>query len=371
MIINRRTALGLISGIGGTAFAAGRGNAAEIPKKKLGVALVGLGSYSKGELAPALLKTKNATLTGIVTGSPEKIPKWQKEYAVPDANVYSYETFDKIAENKEIDIIYLVLPPGLHAEYCIRAAKAGKHVICEKPMAATAVECDAMIAAARDAGVSLHIGYRLHWDPHHQRMMEVAKMKELGELKSIETALAYHNSNPNPKNWKLSKKLGVAGELYNLGTYPLQAAIYISGENPIRLTAQSHNSRPEIFAEIAEGYDWEMEFPSGLIAKCMASAGKSGNFLNVTANAGKFELDQAAFGYRGIGGHVNGTRMDFPPVNQQALQIDGICEAIAKGEKGMVPGEMGRRDVAILEAIVKSAATHEPVELGDLGYGAF
>lgn len=368
MNFNRRSVIGLM---GGTVLASGRGFAAEASEKKLGVALVGLGSYSQGELGPALLKTKHAALTGIVTGSPEKIPIWQRKYSVPDANVYSYEDFDEIADNKDIDIVYVVLPPGLHEEYCIRAARAGKHVICEKPMAATAAECDAMIAAAKNAKVSLHIGYRLHWDPYHQRMMEVAKSKELGELKSIDTALAFYNSRPEPKNWKLSKKLGIAGELYNLGTYPLQAAIYISGENPIRVTAQSHNSRPEIFTEIAEGYDWEMEFPSGLIAKCMASAGKSGNFLNITAAKGKFELDQSAFAYRGINGHVNNLRMDFPPVNQQALQIDGICEAITKGEKSKVPGEMGRRDIAILEAVVKAAATNKAVDLGDLGYGPF
>ncbi len=355
--------------IGGAALATGRGMATETPKRKLGVALVGLGDYSRGELGPALLKTTNATLTGIVTGSPEKIPKWKEKYGIADANVYSYETFDQIAANREIDIIYVVLPPGMHAEYCIKAAKAGKHVICEKPMAATAAECDAMIAAAKEAGVSLHVGYRLHWDPYHQRMMEVGITKELGELESIETAHGFYNSSPDPKHWKLSKELGIAGELYNLGTYPLQAAIYISGENPIRITAQSHNSRPEIFTEVAEGYTWEMEFPSGLIAKCMASAGKSGNFINVTAAKGKFELDRSAFAYRGIGGHVGGVRMDFPPVNQQALQIDAICEAINKGEKGIVPGEMGRRDTAILEAIVLSAMTNKPVELADLGYG--
>jgi len=361
----------MIGLLGGAAFASTKTLGALNSERKMGVALVGLGNYSEGELGPALLKSKRAQLTGLVSGSPGKIPKWREKYGVPEENVYSYENFDEIAGNKEIDIIYVVLPPGLHAEYCIRAAKAGKHVICEKPMAATAAECDAMIAAAKEAGVSLHVGYRLHWDPYHLRMMEVAEKKELGEPTSIETALSFVNRNPDPKSWKMSKKLGIAGELYNLGTYPIQAAIYIARQNPIRITATSHNARPDIFIETAEGYDWEMEFPSGLKAKCFASAAKNGNFLKVAAANGKFELDRAAFAYRGLSGHVNGVKMEFPEVNQQALQIDGICEAIAKGEKGKVPGEMGRRDTAILEAIVKSAETGKPVELADLGYGPF
>lgn len=338
-------------------------------ERKMGVALVGLGNYSEGELAPALLKCSNAKLTGLVSGSPDKFQKWRDKYHISEGNCYRYENFDEIVDNKEIDIIYVVLPPGMHAEYCIRAAKAGKHIICEKPMAASVQECDAMIAAAKENGVSLHIGYRLHWDPFHLKMMAVAAKKELGELIAIDTALAFVNSAPDPQSWKLSKKLGIAGELFNLGVYPIQAAIYIAGQNPTLISAQSHNSRPDIFTETAEGYDWEMEFPSGLKARCFASSGKNGNFLKVTAVDGEFALDQAAFAYRGIAGHVNGVRMKFAEVSQQALQIDGICEAIAKGEKGTVPGEMGRRDIAILQAIMESAATNKVINLGDLGYG--
>ncbi len=366
MNIDRRSMLGIL---GGSALAPTKIVGAQAPEKKMGVALVGLGNYSEGELGPALLKSKRARLTGLVSGSPAKIPKWREKYGVPEGNVYSYENFDEIASNREFDIVYVVLPPGLHAEYCIRAAKAGKHVICEKPMAATTAECDAMIAAAKEAKVSLHIGYRLHWDPYHLRMMEVAEKNELGVLTSIDTALGFVNTHPDPKSWKMSKKLGIAGELYNLGTYPVQAAIYIARQNPIRIKAKSHNARPDIFVETAEGYEWEMDFPSGLKSTCFASAAKNGNFLKAAATEGRFELDQAAFAYRNLGGHINGLKMDFPEVNQQALQIDGICEAISNGVKSIVPAEMGRRDITILEAIMKSAETSAPVELGDLGYG--
>lgn len=356
--------------LGASALAGGRSFGAEPILKPYGIALVGLGSYSKGQLGPALLETKHCKLTGIVTGSPEKVPEWREKYGIAEQNVYSYENFDEIAGNKDIDIIYVVLPTGMHADFCIRAAKAGKHVICEKPMAGTVEECDAMIAAAKEAGVGLHMGYRLWWDPYHIRLMHVAETEELGKVKSIASGFGYVNNNPDPKNWTMTKKLGIAGQLYNMGTYPVQAALYTARVNPVRVTATSHNARPEIFTETAEGYDWEFEFPNGVKAGGFASAAKSGNLITAEAEKGKFGIDKAAYAYSGLGGFVGDNKMDFPAPNQQALQMDGICAAIHKGVPGTVPGEMGRRDIAILQAIMKSAETGKAVELGDLGYPA-
>ena len=367
MKYNRREMMALL---GASALVSSRGFSAEAVNKPYGIALVGLGSYSKGQLGPALLETKNAKLTAIVTGSPEKIPEWREKYGIAEKNVYNYENFDEIAGNKDIDIIYVVLPTGMHAEFCIRAAKAGKHVICEKPMAGTVQECDAMIQAAKDAGVSLHMGYRLHWDPFHLRLMEVAKNEELGKLEAVETGFGFNQTNPDPNNWTMTKKLGIAGQLYNLGTYPVQAALYIARENPVKVTATSHNARPEIFKEVEEGYEWVFEFPSGIKATGFASSAKPGNMAIGTAENGKFGVDKQCYAYNGLSGFVGDNKMKFPTVNQQALQMDGICVAIEKGEKGLVPGEMGRRDIAILEAIMKSAETGKPVALGDLGYPA-
>ncbi len=365
--MDRRTALKLIAG---STVISARGLAEATQQRPLGVALMGLGNYSTTELAPALQLTRFAKLLGIITGSPEKIPEWQKTYSIPDQNVYSYERLDEIANNPEIDIVYNVLPPGLHAEFSIRAAQAGKHVICEKPMAASVAECDAMIEAAKKAGVTLHIGYRLHWDPFHKRMMEVSAGKELGSLKTLDAAFSYRMTTTPPGHWQLSKKLGIAGQLYNLGTYPIQAALYVARENPIRVTATSHNSRPEMFKEVAEGYAWEFEFPSGLKSTGFASGREDRNELSAVAERGSYALDHKAYSYRGIGGHVNGARMDFPTINQQAHQIDGICQSIMNRTASLVPGEMGRRDTILLEAIMRAAETGKSVEIGDLGYPA-
>ena len=120
--------------------------------KKLGVALVGLGTYAAGQLAPALQQTVHCYLAGIVTGTPSKAAAWKEKYNIPDKNIYSYDNFDTIKDNPDIDIVYVVLPNSMHAAYTIRAAQAGKHVICEKPMALTVADCDAMIAACKKAG---------------------------------------------------------------------------------------------------------------------------------------------------------------------------------------------------------------------------
>ncbi|MEX0994187.1 MAG: Gfo/Idh/MocA family oxidoreductase, partial [Balneolaceae bacterium] len=137
-------------------------------KEKLGVALVGLGSYSRGRLAPGLPRTEHCELRGIVTGSPHKIPVWQERYNIPDRNVYNYQTMHEVANNEDIDVIYVVTPPGLHARYAIIGAEAGKHVWCEKPMAMDADECQNIIDAAAKNGVQLTIGYRMQHEPNTQ-----------------------------------------------------------------------------------------------------------------------------------------------------------------------------------------------------------
>jgi hypothetical protein len=133
---------GSLSGLGNPSFGPASMEAWQAGKQ-LNVALVGLGKYSTGQLAPALQETKLCRLAGIVTGSPEKVPQWKSKYNIPDKNVYDYKSFDRIADNPDIDIVYVVLPIAMHAEYTIRALQAGKHVICEKPMAMHPTSVDA------------------------------------------------------------------------------------------------------------------------------------------------------------------------------------------------------------------------------------
>ena len=363
---NRRHAIRLGAAAAVSPFLIARGQGSG--EKPLGVALLGLGDYSTNQLAPALKLTANARLAGIVTGSPEKIPVWQKEHSIPDGNVYNYQNFDSIAKNKDIDIVYVVTPTGLHPEFAIRAAQAGKHVICEKPMAPKVADCLRMIEAAKQAGVTLQIGYRLHWDPYHLRLMEAMKTKEFGGWKSISMANGGKmNSFTGLNAWRIGKDLGIAGALYDLGVYAVQAAIYTAGMNPLSVTAKHSTQRPEIFTEVPETYEWTLEFPGGRKAEGMSSYGRGANHIRAELEKGLLEI-APAYGYGGLKGKTPEGPMSFPKVNQQALQMDGQVASIRAGTPSLVPGEMGCRDIQVINGIVEAAATGKAVTFGKFPY---
>src|SRR5690606_32432161 len=266
-------------------------------KNKLGVALVGLGKYSKGQLGPALKITQNCELRGIVTGTPEKIPEWEKEYGIPERNIYSYDNFEEIAANKDIDIVYIVLPNSQHANYTVRAANAGKHVICEKPMAISVHECEEMIAACQRNKVRLGIGYRLHFDPFHQYIMEIGQGK-MGKVTGIEGEHSMLLQDPTA--WRLQRRFAGGGPLMDVGIYVVQASCYTIGKVPIYVheAAFGKVSRPEIFQTVEQSISWTLEFPDGVLAKGMCSYAKDGDWLKGETEKGYWSLEPA-FAYEG------------------------------------------------------------------------
>lgn len=331
----------------------------EEAQKKLGIALVGLGNYSEGQLAPALKQTQHCYLAGIVTGTPDKVDKWKKEYGIPDESIYDYENFDLIKDNSNIDIVYVVLPNSMHAEYTIKAAKAGKHVISEKPMAVTVEDCDRMIIACKEAGKMLSIGYRLHFEPYNQEMIRLGKDKPFGTIKSIRA----DNRMNGTEGWRLKKRLAGGGPLMDVGIYCVQAARYTTGLEPVAVRAAFGPIKDnKTFNEVEESISWQMEFPGGIIAECSSSYSDELNILRADAERGYFELSPA-YNYNGIKGKTSEGEMNFPEVNQQAKQMDDFALAIKENRPTPVPGEMGKQDVKILQAIYKAAQTGEKVDI--------
>jgi predicted dehydrogenase len=329
-------------------------------ESRLGIALVGLGGYAGGQLAPGLLQTEHCYLAGIVTGTPSKIPVWKEKYNIPDKNIYNYENYDSIKDNPDIDIIYVVLPNSMHAEYTIRAAQAGKLVICEKPMAVTVADCDKMIAASKKAGKHLSIGYRLHFDPYNLEMVRLGKEKVYGEIKKISAAFSF----VAPKEiWRLDKKMAGGGPLMDLDVYCIQGIIYTTGMEPVAITAQSPSvSDPEKFIGVEETLSFQMEMPNGLIAECRTSYSENANFLRAEAEKGFFEL-QPAYSYSGLKGKTSDGVIEYPRLSQQAKQMDGFALSIKNNKQSLVPGEIGRRDVRIIEAIYEAMRTGKRVPL--------
>jgi len=355
--ITRRKFVGQLTA-GAAVFAlAARVRAESAPaEKKLGVALVGLGSYAGGQLAPALRLTKNCRLAGVVTGNPTKGASWAKKYDFPEKNIYSYDTMARIADNPDIDIVYVVTPNALHAQQVIAAAKAGKHVISEKPFTTSVADAEAAIAACRAAKVKLSIGYRLHFDPYHEELRRHAREQDFGAFTKVTGGFSFMMGT---KVWRADKKLSGGGPIMDLGIYFIQGAcMAANGVAPVAVTAKTGPiTRPDIFTDVEETMNWTMEFAGGLVAEGTTSYEGSLNRIRAEAPKGWIELEPA-FNYRGLSGRTNTGRLRFdPPVNQQALQMDDFAQCIREGRESRVPGELGLRDMKIIEAIYESART--------------
>ena len=333
------------------------------PKNKLGIALVGLGYYSTDLLAPALQQTSHCYLAGIVTGTPSKADVWQKKYNIPDKNIYNYGNFDELANNPEIDVIYIVLPPSMHREFVVKAANAGKHVWCEKPMAINATECQEMIDACKKNKRSLAIGYRLHHEPNTIEYRRIVNEKILGKVTQLSCAAGYRDNRTN--HWKQIKEMG-GGVLYDMGVYAIQGARLGTGLEPVKIvSAKTSTTRPEIYKNgLDETTIATLEFAGGVRADIKTSFGENINFLDITCEKGNINMAPYS-GYNGQKGRspLGEIYHPYDVPWQQAKQMDDDAMAIKLGQPMLVPGEEGLRDIRIVEAIYKAARTGQPVNL--------
>ena len=327
-----------------------------VPRRneKLGVALVGLGGYSTGRLAPGLQQTDHCELRGIVTGSPEKIPVWQERHGIPDQNVYNYDTLPDIANNDDIDVVYVVTPPGVHARDAVKAAEAGKHVWCEKPMAMNVEECQSVIDAAEKNRVQLTIGYRMQHEPNTQTIIRYGEEETYGAVTAVNTGAGYDGSHPDPDNWRRIGRLG-GGALYDMGVYPINAARYATGMEPVAVRGRQWSEREEMYSDVDEFTEFELEFPNGVVAKGETSFGKSVNYLDVDCAAGWYRL-RPFQSYTGVQGETSdGTTLPPDPNHQQARQMDDDALAIKENKAPLAPGEEGLADIRIVNAIMESS----------------
>lgn len=340
--------------------------------KKINIALCGLGIYA-GYLAKGILESEYCNLAGIVTGTPAKALKWKEQYNIPDKNIYNYQNFDEIINNKDIDLVYVVLPNSMHKDFVIRSAKAGKHVITEKPMAVSVKECEEMINACNANNVQLAVGYRLHYEPTHLEIKRLGQEKVFGQVRFLEASFGYKTYDTldtktivdknSHENWRLNQKLSGGGPLMDLGIYCIQACRYVLGEEPIAVTAQfGPINNKDRFSETEESISWQMEFPSGAIASCNTSCGYNSDRLYVAADEGSFELSPA-LSYGPFKGKTSQKELIFPIINQQKAQLDGICKVLLENKKLPIhiAGEEGLKDIKVINAIYKSAKTGNKV----------
>ncbi|HEV7333072.1 MAG TPA: Gfo/Idh/MocA family oxidoreductase [Flavisolibacter sp.] len=362
---SRRKAVKLLAATGATLLFSPNVllSACQRKKDKLGVALVGLGYYSTDLLAPALQQTKHCYLAGIVTGTPAKAEAWKAKYNIPDKSIYTYSTFDQIANNPDIDVVYVVLPPSMHYAFVVRAANAGKHVWCEKPMAITEKECREMIDACRNNKRTLAIGYRLQHEPNTQAYRKMVTEKQLGNVLQLSCGAGYRESRTN--HWKQRKEMG-GGALYDMGVYSIQGARLGTGMEPVSvLSAKTSTTRPEIYQNgLDETTVATLQFPGNIIADIKTSFGENINYLNIVCQKGEIRM-QPYQSYAGVRGSSPLGEIHYP-YNvpwQQAKQMDDDALAIMQNKPLLVPGEEGLRDIRIVEAIYKSASSGQSVKL--------
>jgi predicted dehydrogenase len=339
-----------------------RARAQEIDGRKLGFALVGLGSLSTNQIAPALQKTKHCRLAGIVTGTPAKAEAWQAKYNIPAKNIYNYDTMGRMNDNPDIDVVYVVTPNALHGAHTLKAAEAGKHVLCEKPMEVSARKCGEMIEACKKAKVQLAIGYRCQFEPHNLECMRLAREKPFGGLKIIEAGFGFRIG--DPKQWRLQRDLAGGGALMDVGIYALQATRYLTGEEPAVLSALETKTDPVKFKEVDETITWQMKFPSGVIAYCSTSYNVNGiNRYTAYADNGWFGLDPA-YSYSGIRGRRSDNQpLSFDQIDHFAAEMDDFAQCVLNNKPTRVPGEEGLRDLKILTAIYESIRKGREVKL--------
>ena len=332
-------------------------------KKPVGWAIVGLGQLALAEVMPAFRDAKLARPVALVSGHPDKARQVAAFYGMDPKKVYNYENYDSIRDNPDIQAVYIILPNSMHAEYTIRAHQAGKHVLCEKPMAANVRECEEMIAAAKAAQKKLMVAYRLRYEPFNKTAIEILRKKQLGDIILIDT----HNvQNQRAPNIRLSKALA-GGPLGDIGVYCINACRYLSGEEPVEVTAQVYQPKDEArFAEVPRDYVFTMSFPSGVHASCVVSFGASGSrHYRVLCADGYLDMARP-YGYRGqelrTYQQQKETKHDLSAVNHFAAQMDHFSQCILDNTDPLTPGEEGLRDHKVMAAIEEAARSGRRVK---------
>jgi predicted dehydrogenase len=331
--------------------------------KVLRVALIGLGSYAS-RVAEAMKDSKRAVVAGLVSGTPSKLVSWRAKYNVPESNCYNYETVDQIKNNADIDAVYIITPNALHKDMAIRMAKAGKHVIVEKPMALNAKEAEEMVVACKKAGVQLLVGYRMHFEPKTLEIIRMRNAGEFGQVKFFQGLCGFRIG--DPKQWRLNKALAGGGSMMDIGIYAVNGARYMIGEEPTWITAQETKTD---FVKFADGVDetiqFQLGFPSGAVASCLSTYSMNNLdrfFLN--GEKGFAEL-QPSTGYGPIKGRTNKGELQHPHITHQTIQMDEFAAILLDGKKPLVAvdGEEGLRDMRIIDALYTAVRIGKRVNL--------
>lgn len=342
------------------------------PDRRIGFAFVDLGHLTLNQLLPAVAKCQQVKIAALVSGDAEKARKVGLQYGVPETHLYNYQNFDTLKNNPDVDVVYIVLPNSMHEEFTIRAAKAGKHVLCEKPMATNSAAAQRMIDACKGAGRKLMIAYRVQYTPHHRQCMKWAREQHYGRVRIIDAINAQNIGDPG--QWRLKRALSGGGSLPDIGIYNLNTARFLLGEEPEMVSAQIFTTPgDERFKEVEETVVFQLFFPSGAVSSNVCSYGiHEHRAYHCHGDKGGTFGVLNAFTYNGLEMDVSEVRdekewkshpgMGAEP-DQFALEMDHFADCILNNKRPYTPGEEGLQDHKIMEALYESARTGKPVKL--------
>jgi predicted dehydrogenase len=338
---------------------------ATVGGRRIGYAVIGLGRIATHFLE-GTRNSAQSKITALVSGHRDKAERIAAQYGVPLDSIYSYEDFDRIVANHAVDAVYVALPNSMHAEYTIRAAKAGKHVLCEKPMDISSAKCVQMIDACKAARVKLMIAYRLHYEPTTLKALDIVRSGKLGKIQSME---ANKGSNIRAGEWRITKALGGGGPMFDHGVYCLNTFRMFTGEEPVGYQAMiSTPDRDGRFNEVEENIQWTMRFPWGALSSAAASYGvELGGYYRIHGPWGWLQMTsytyqgQHLFGHYASAPEVGAPWIEFDEMSQEkdpmqfVRQVDHFSDCILRDRTPDTPGEDGLADLRCIEAVYKSA----------------
>jgi glucose-fructose oxidoreductase len=334
-------------------------------KRKIRYALIGPGHIAQVAVLPAFAHARaNSELAALVSSDRAKLSKLARKYGVEA--VASYDQLEDCIAEHRIDAVYVALPNHMHAEYAVRAARAGAHVLCEKPMAVTGEECLAMIQAAEDANVRLMIAYRLHFQKTHLKAIDIARTKRLGDLRTIHGDLTLVVRDAD--NIRLNPRSMGGGPLYDLGIYCINAARYVFRDEPESVFAYTARSDVLRFDDVEETLCGILKFPRERLCTFQCSVGAAPlTDLRVLGTKGDLHIESAFDYAKGMTQYLTVSEKTkvkrFPKQDQFAPELLYFSECILKNREPEPSGLEGLLDVRIIQALHASADAGEPVEL--------
>ncbi len=342
------------------------------PEQRVGFAIVGLGRLALEEILPAFAQSTKAKPVALVSGAPDKLQAVAKQYGIAPEHCYDYAGFDRLRDDPEVKAVYVVTPNGLHREFVERAARAGKHVLCEKPMTVSSADGRAMVAACARANVHLMIAYRIQYETYNKRLMQMTRDHRFGRLVGMSAVNVQTTAADGDQQWRLKKALAGGGSLFDIGLYLINTSRFLTGEEPVEVWATRYSPPNDPrFAQVEQTNSFVLRYPSNAIVNCFCSYGARDdkhqrvNFATAVAdmpNAYQYEGQRLTI----IGRQDDATSQNelvLEHNNQFAAEIDHLATCVIENRRPRTPGEEGVQDHVIMEAVYESERTGRPVEL--------